>query len=109
MQPRILVVGTGAIGGFYGGKLAQAEADWERRHEAELRRVTAGTNESLVAQLEAAQALENLTRHAGMHAAGVVMPAISQHSVEKKQQFRAIYKIFLYSFLTSPHHPLKSF
>ena len=24
MQPRILVVGTGAIGGFYGGKLAQA-------------------------------------------------------------------------------------
>ena len=26
MQPRILVVGTGAIGGFYGGKLAQAGA-----------------------------------------------------------------------------------
>ena len=26
MQPRILIVGTGAIGGFYGGKLAQAGA-----------------------------------------------------------------------------------
>ena len=26
MDPRILVVGTGAIGGFYGGKLAQAGA-----------------------------------------------------------------------------------
>jgi 2-dehydropantoate 2-reductase len=26
MQPRILVIGTGAIGGFYGGKLAQAGA-----------------------------------------------------------------------------------
>ena len=26
MQPRILVVGTGAVGGFYGGKLAQAGA-----------------------------------------------------------------------------------
>jgi 2-dehydropantoate 2-reductase len=25
-QPRILVVGTGAVGGFYGGKLAQAGA-----------------------------------------------------------------------------------
>ena len=26
MQPRVLIVGTGAIGGFYGGKLAQAGA-----------------------------------------------------------------------------------